>query len=99
MTERQLRYNYKINGLGHLSWFSKTKRSVFCIFAMSFRVLFVIKCSTKISENSDIKKSRATYCFSGTYFKKQNLTTDGNQSKKIKMVAAVTTAAFAWHIS
>jgi hypothetical protein len=70
-----------------------------CIFAMSFRVLFVIKCSTKISENSDIKKSRATYCFSGTYFKKQNLTTDGNQSKKIKMVAAVTTAAFAWHIS
>ena len=38
-----------------------------CSFALSFRVLFVLKSNTKISEISDMPKFRATYCCSGAY--------------------------------
>ena len=37
--------------------------------AMSFRILFVFKCSTKISEISDMAKSWTTFCCSDTYKK------------------------------
>ena len=40
-----------------------------CIFAMSFRVLFVFKSNTKISKISNMTKSWATYCCSGAYKK------------------------------
>ena len=40
-----------------------------CIFAMSFRTLFVFFCNTKISEISGMTKSRATFCYSGAYKK------------------------------
>ena len=40
------------------------------IFAMSWMFfLFVLFCSTKISEKSDMTKSLVTLCFSGTYNK------------------------------
>jgi hypothetical protein len=36
-------------------------------FAMSLKNLFVLICSTKISEISDMAKSWATFCCSGSY--------------------------------
>ncbi|MBR3471452.1 MAG: hypothetical protein IKH22_02540, partial [Prevotella sp.] len=36
-------------------------------FAMSLMNLLVLNCSTKISEKSDMAKSWATFCCSGTY--------------------------------
>ena len=38
-----------------------------CTFAMSLMILLVLKCSTKVSEKSDMAKSWATFCCSGTY--------------------------------
>ena len=38
-------------------------------FAMSLMILLVLKRSTKVSEKSDMTKSWATFCCSGTYKK------------------------------
>ena len=40
-------------------------------FAMSLMILLVFKRSTKVSEKSDMTKSWATFCCSGTYKKNQ----------------------------
>ena len=39
------------------------------IFAMPLMILLVLNCSTKVSEKSDMAKSQATFCCSGTYKK------------------------------
>ena len=39
----------------------------YAIFAMLVEVLLTCFCTTKVSEISDMAKSRATYCCSGTY--------------------------------
>ena len=36
-------------------------------FAMSLKNLLVLNCSTKVSEKSEMAKSWATFCCSGTY--------------------------------
>ena len=42
-----------------------------CTFAMSWMILLVLICSTKVSEKSDIAKSWSTFCCSGTYKESQ----------------------------
>ena len=37
-----------------------------CTFAMPLKYLLVLKCSTKVSEKSDMAKSWAIFCYPGT---------------------------------
>ena len=39
---------------------------LFCTFAMPLKFLLVLKCSTKVSEKSDMAKSWAIFCCPGT---------------------------------
>ena len=66
--ERDFGFTPKITLREGLRKFATWYKEYFiCTFAMSLMILLVLNCSTKVSEISDMTKSWATFCCSGTY--------------------------------
>ena len=66
--ERDFGFTPKITLREGLRKFATWYKEYFiCTFSMSLMILLVLNCSTKVSEISDMTKSWATFCCSGTY--------------------------------